>query len=277
MTSVMVTGPSGFVASHLIRRILVRTDWSVVAVGRTPPPVDTGVRFVCGDLRATDELPVVDTVFSLAANVDVAVSLETPTAVTLNNVGIACGLVDYGRRTGARIVHVTTAEVFGPGGPHDVVEPARPTNPYAASKAAQDAIFHSAVMSFGVDVISARTANVFGESQPVTKFVPTVIRNLLAGDPVRLFGDARRRWIHADDVADTLIGITGDVNVTGADLLDNRQIVERIASRLGIVPKIEVVAAGRPGHEGVYDLAPSPGMTDDLDAGLDRVVAWFAR
>jgi dTDP-D-glucose 4,6-dehydratase len=126
-------------------------------------------------------------------------------------------------------------------------------------------------------VISARTANVFGESQPVTKFVPTVIRNLLAGDPVRLFGDARRRWIHADDVADTLIGITGDVNVTGADLLDNRQIVERIAARLGIVPKIEIVAAGRPGHEGVYDLVPSPGMTDDLDAGLDRVVAWFAR
>lgn len=259
---VLVTGSSGFIGQHLMERI--PDDWTVYESS--------------GDISDSLVGPPADVVVSLAAQVDVAASLRDPRATMLNNVGVANSVVEYAASCDAHVIHVTTAEVFGPGGPHGTVDPARPTNPYAASKAAQDAIFHVASCS-GVRVSVARTANVFGEHQGSEKFVPTVIRNLQAGDTVRLFGDAKRRWIHADDVSDTLIRLAQSdpqtVNVTGADLIDNSVIVAKIGDRLGILPTIEVVAPERAGHESVYDLSPSDLVTDDLEAGLDRVVAFW--
>lgn len=278
---VAVTGASGFIAQHTINRIVETTDWDVVALSRKVLPERSRVENVRCDLLLPSRLPVVDAIVSLASEVDVAAAIASPRATLMNNASIASRVVEWAGSmpSPARVVHVSTAEVFGPGGPYGLEEPPRPTNPYAVSKAAQDAVFHCARVS-GLPVVTARTANVFGEHQPDTKLIPTIVRNLLAGDPVRLFGDAQRRHIHADDVGDALIRMVQhphDMNVTGADLVPNARIVHMVGERLGIQPVIEVVDEHRPGHEAVYDLTPSEGMTDDLEHGLDRAVAWFAR
>lgn len=281
MRVVTVTGADGFLGTHLIRRILTLTDWRVVAVSHHGMNlVNPRVWRYTADLTTNTDLPKTDVIFSVAAHVDVAASLRDPRGTVETNTGIANTIVHHARRTGALVVHVSTAEVFGPGGPHGLECPARPTNPYAASKAAQDAIFHTAKNAYSVPVVTARTANVFGEAQPAAKFVPTVVRKILAREPVRLFGHAKRRWIHADDVADTLLRIAVtpvDANVTGSELLPNEEIVHRIADRLGVDARIEIDTDVRPGHEDVYDLTPAGPVTDDLDAGLDRAVAWWSR
>lgn len=257
---VHVTGRHGFIAQHLTERITKTTAWDLVP------------------------MPEADVVFSIASSVDVPKSIERPTATVLNNVSYALGIVEAARaaKNPPLIVHLTTAEVFGPNRTCGLWEPARPTNPYAASKAAQDAIFHAAAATYGLRVVQARTANVFGEHQPVNKFVPTVVNRILDGEPVKLFGDAYRRWIHADDVADGLIGLVGSgveaANLTGSELVSNEALVGRIAARLNATPTVEVVPVERPGQETVYDVAPvNNPVRDDLDAGLDRAVAWFAR
>jgi dTDP-glucose 4,6-dehydratase len=261
---VLVTGGSGFIGKHLIARL----------------PADWIVHQTAGDISTTLRAPATDVVFSLAAQVDVAASLKDPRGTMRNNAGIAHSIVEYAQGCNAHVIHVTTAEVFGPGGPHGLWEPARPTNPYAASKAAQDAIFQVAA-SAGLEVSAARTANVFGEYQDPGKFVPTVIRNLQAGDPVTLYGAGKRRWIHANDVADALIRLAqqdpSTVNLTGAELLDNSRVVEMIGDRLGIRPTVNVKPPTRAGHEAVYDLTPCGPVTDDLEAGLDRVVSFWSR
>lgn len=279
--TVIVTGSSGFIGSHLVDRILEKTDWEVVAVSRHARAPQPRVRPRIADLRFPVMLPKADVVFSVAASVDVPKSISEPLTVFNNNAAVASTVVEYARQHDPLVVHVTTAEVFGPGGPFGLYESARPSNPYAASKAAQDAIFSAAADSYGVRYVSARTANVFGERQPENRFVPTIVRSLLGGEPVRLFGQAKRRWIHIRDVADALIALAEDphdANVTGADLLNNAEIVEGVGRRLGIVPTVEIVPVERTGQESVYDVAPvGMPISDDLEAGLDRAVAWFAR
>lgn len=271
--TVMVTGAAGFIGQHLIERILATTDWHVHAIDRANiPPMGDRVERTHGDL--TEPVPAdaqsVDVVFSLAADVDVAWSLRAPATFIANNVAIATTIVNYARAqdTPPLIVHVTTAEVFGPGGPHGWQEPAKPTNPYAASKAAQDAIFHAAATCYGIPVTTARTANVFGEHQTSDKFIPTVIRQLKAGEQVTLFGDAWRRWIHANDVADNLIALAQfdaivAANITGTHLVRNADIVHKIAWHLEVDPLIDYGGNQRPGHEDIYDLPPHDNLVDD--------------
>ena len=281
--TVMVTGAAGFIARHLIDEILATTDWDIVAVARWFD-VDYGPRVTriltdLADHESADELPPVEAVFSLAADVDVARSLDFPIVTIENNVGIANTLVNYACRLTVppTIVHVTTAEVFGPGGPHGTHEPPRPTNPYAASKAAQDAIFHAGASCYGIPLVVARTANVFGEYQSPDKFVPTVIRKLRAGEPIDMFGDAWRRWIYAGDVAGNLVQMTRSAgftaNITGARLISNADLVHKIAGKLNVTPVMNFTDTQRPGHESVYDIPPRGFFVlDDLNAGLNRMV-----
>lgn len=256
---VLVTGPNGFIARHLLARI----------------PDDWTVHLTAGDISAGLRAPEVDVVFSLAAQVDVARSIRDPRETMQTNTGIALSVVEYARQHDPLVVHVTTAEVFGPGGPYGLHHPARPTNPYAASKAAQDAIFHVA-RTEGIRVVTVRTQNVYGAYQGPGKFIPTIMRHLEVGEPVQLFGEARRRWVHADTLADNLIRLAQhptDANITGAHLVDNADIVHAVANIMGVTPRLEVVPPVRAGHESVYDLRPvNMPVPDDLTAGLVRTV-----
>lgn len=260
---VLVTGVNGFIGRHLLDR--APADWTILTNR--------------GNLAVECVAPQADVVINLASRVDVPKALEEPRQTMANNVGIAHSLVDYATKHDPLIVHVSTAEAFGPGGPYGLESPPRPTNPYAASKVAQDAVFRAAAACYGIRVVTARTANVFGDHQPVSKFVPTVIRNLIAGVPVKLFGHAKRRWIYADDVADALIALAYqpvDANLTGSTLVDNAEIVYSLAARLHVTPNLEVTEDARPGHEDVYDVEPvNMPIRDDINRGLDHMVtAW---
>lgn len=276
--TVIVTGASGFIGTHLLERVLSTTDWRVIAISRRRVPERHRIEWRQADLNDSmvPGLPRADAIISLAAEVDVLTSLRVPEETMRKNTAIAFSVARYAAQHRIPVVHVSTGEVFGPGR-HGLAAPTRPTNPYAASKAAQDAIFAASGASF----VTARTANVFGEHQPSNRFVPTVIRSLVEGKPVKLIGNATRRWIHADDVAEGLIRMVDRpvcANLTGSLLTPNRVMVEAIASRLGVVPEFEEVPVERPGQEDLYDLEPvNRPAHDDLHAGLDRAVEWWAK
>lgn len=265
---ILVTGHNGFLGQHLLKRgveVLIPAPYTEL-----------------GNVR--HELPDSDVVINLASHVDVPASMRDPHATFENNTDIAWRLIHYARETGARIIHVSSAEVFGPGGPYGPESPFKPTNPYAASKVAQDAIFGSSTACFGVDVTIARTANPFGEYQQNNKFVPVVLDRLSKGETVTLFGDASRRWIHADDVVDGLLQLAVKPSIpvahlTGSALLKNRDFVYMLSDAMGVQAHVEVLDEQRPGHEDVYDVPPymNP-VLDNINAGIRKVVeAWKSR
>ena len=78
--------------------------------------------------------------------------------------------------------------------------PARPSSPYAASKAAADAFVQAYATTFGVPAVITRCSNNYGPYQFPEKLIPLFVTNALDGEPLPLYGDGQnvRDWIHVE-------------------------------------------------------------------------------
>ena len=78
--------------------------------------------------------------------------------------------------------------------------PARPSSPYAASKAAADAFVQAYATTYGVPAVITRCSNNYGPYQFPEKLIPLFVTNALDGEPLPLYGDGQnvRDWIHVE-------------------------------------------------------------------------------
>ena len=141
--------------------------------------------------------------------------------------------LEFARPLGARVLHVSTNEVYG----HKVGLPYEPRGPYAGAKACQEIVCETYQ---DVPVTVVVTQSLFGERQQPDKLVPTAIRKLLAGEPVPLQRhDARwasRPFLHARNLAEALVVLGGDetgrrrrVHVGSSQQLNLRTVVTTLA------------------------------------------------
>lgn len=112
--TVLLTGATGFVGGEVLARLLASGE-DVVALARRPDAAAAleaaGARAVLGDLRdAGLALPPCDTIVHCAASVSFGLPLAAARQI---NVGGTRAVVAHARRTGARLVHVSTAFVAG--------------------------------------------------------------------------------------------------------------------------------------------------------------------
>jgi UDP-glucose 4,6-dehydratase len=144
---------------------------------------------------------------------------------TMSNVYGTHVLLEAAKNIGAqlrRFIHVSTDEVYG----ESTVESGdewfsetsalKPTNPYAATKAAAELMVTAYQTSFKMPCIITRGNNVFGSHQYPEKLIPKFINLLERDQPLCLHGDGshRRSFIHVTDVArafDAVLhkGVTG--------------------------------------------------------------------
>jgi dTDP-glucose 4,6-dehydratase len=323
---VLVTGGAGFAGHHLIEHLLETTDWDLVVLdsltyaGRTDRLTDCAgydpdrVSLIWHDLRAlihghlNDRIGDVQAVLHLAAESHVDRSILDPAPFVRNNVDATLNLLEWARtRDLTHFVQVSTDEVYGPaaeGQRHVEWDPHLPSNPYAASKAAQEALAIAWWRTFGVPVVISNTMNMFGERQHPEKFMPLVIRAVLSGEQVPLHArvtpggwePSARHWLHARNHADALRWMLTDTvpaaypdadrpdrwHVAGEEF-DVLQMAERIARVAGKPLRYEFVNyhSSRPGHDHRYALDPSKihsaGWKPPLsvDESLERTVRWM--
>jgi GDP-4-dehydro-6-deoxy-D-mannose reductase len=172
----LVTGASGFVGRYLVAA-LQRGGARVLGCGGPHErgdylPLDLGD---VGAIRAAFDLAQPDVVFHLAAQTFVPDSLASPIATyETNAIGtarLAQAVRDHttaGNRM-PRIVFASSAEVYGKRDPadfplHESLD-LRPANPYAASKAAAEAMLLAEARSYDLDVVVARAFNHIGPGQ----------------------------------------------------------------------------------------------------------------
>src|SRR5204862_394786 len=82
-------------------------------------------------------------------------------------------LLEHVRETGARLVQVSTDEVYGDldgGGSSREGAPLNPSSPYSAAKAAGDLLVPAYVRTFGVNASITRGSNTYGPNQYPEKF-----------------------------------------------------------------------------------------------------------
>jgi nucleoside-diphosphate-sugar epimerase len=267
---VLVTGAAGFVGSHVLEAF---REHDVLGVDTRDAP---GVQLWNG------HLPDTDLIVSLAATADPRAAISAPVQAYENNVRVMVKTLEHARHTGARVLHVSTNEVYGLGS----CLPYRPRGPYAGGKACQEIICEAYPDVPSTIVV---TQSLFGERQQPDKLVPTVIRNLMGNVPVRLQrgrdGWAVRPFLHVENLADALLYLAegepaSRVHVGADGAISVEQVAETLAAELNLILKRKPVPAGdRAGHESTVALIGNdiPGWKPVLGAedGLARTARWY--
>jgi dTDP-glucose 4,6-dehydratase len=327
MKRVLLTGAAGFVGSHVLRHILVNTDWDVVCPTTFRhkglqdririacdgiPDVYKRVKIINCDLTApispitVKEFGKIDIVFNVASESHVDRSIEEPAPFVINNVALICYLLDWARNADLeKFIQVSTDEVYGPaplGYAHREWEDLHlPSNPYSASKAAQEDIAFSYWRTYGVPLVITNTMNIIGEMQGTEKYIPMTIKKILNDEVVTIHGSSdgsnigSRFYLHARNQADGLLHVAnlsapkfGEVdmpekfNIVGEREIDNLEIAQMIASYIGKSLNYEIVDfhSSRPGHDLRYaldgDKIKNTGwsLPIPLEESLERTVKW---
>lgn len=298
MKRVLLTGGAGFIGAHTLEHLLEKTDWFVVVVdslehrgnmkrieqvlGKNPAWRER-MQFVKQNLAL--ELPVenltwwgdVDYIINMASESHVDRSIADPKPFIFNNVGLTVNMLEYARLIKPKaFIQVSTDEVYGPmynDRPFTEWQRQIPSNPYSASKSAQEAIAISYWRTYGVPLIITNTMNNIGEMQDVEKFVPMLIRDIKAGREAQIHGTKHhigsRFYLHARNHADALLFLLQKqppkygqanrpmrVNIVGDTRLSNLEMAQRIAKLLNKPLKYELVDfhSTRPGHDLHYGL-----------------------
>jgi dTDP-glucose 4,6-dehydratase len=233
---VLLTGASGFVGSHLLRHILTNTDWDVVAPVSfrhkgLPARIASAIcdqpgwqertEIVHWDMRspapASVERYSCDVFMNVASESHVDRSIASPGEFIRNNTDLVINALELARAMQPRLfLQMSTDEVYGPAygdSRHREWDPVIPSNPYSASKAAQEAVCTSYWRTYGVPVVITNTMNIIGEMQDPEKFLPMIIRSLRDGRPVTVHTapdgtPGSRFYLHARNLADAWVWLT---------------------------------------------------------------------
>lgn len=192
----------------------------------------------------------------------------------------------------SRFIQISTDEVYGDieKGTSRESHPMRPSNPYAASKAAADLVVQSYMRTHKLPLLIVRGSNNYGPYQYPEKLIPLTVTNLLEGKQIPIHGDGQqmRRWLHTKDfsTAIDLVMHKGKdfsiYNVAGTEL-SNLEIVNIIARTLNKNPDDYIYYINdRPGGDRRY----APNATKiknelgwkpqyNIKKNLADVVSWY--
>lgn len=315
---VLLTGICGFVGSHIVEHLQANTDWEIEGLATFRHMGDSirtdsfrpGVRIHRCDVsapisnRLIDRIGPIDLIINAAAESHVDRSIVDPRHFIENNVGIAISMLEYARVVKPKVfLQVSTDEVYGPAqAPEFFMEWSHllPSNPYSASKAAQEVIAISYWRTYGVPLVITNTMNMFGERQDTEKFIPMVIKRIMNGDVIQVHGTpdniGSRSYLHARNHADALLfllqrppamfgqgaAMPDRFNISGDQELDNLELASTIARIIGRDWRWEFdnFHASRPGHDLRYALDGSKIAQAGwkaplgLEESLERTVRW---
>ncbi len=213
--TIAVTGGGGFIGSAVVAR-LHGAGARVRALLGPPgapvhPPAD-GVEAIRCDITEHAALEALfagaDVVVHAAGPPSVRASFDEPLEfVRAHVLGTAC-VLEAMRRTGVRrIVHVSSAEIYGrPLG--ELVredDPPAPRSPYGAAKLAAETLVRAAAWSAGLSGYSLRPFSVYGPRMAGTSLVGTILAQAAAGSEI-LVEDlgAVRDYCYVRDLADAV-------------------------------------------------------------------------
>lgn len=297
--TILLTGVAGFIGAHTLEHIMETTDWNVVGIDslshrgnmarinqvlkKNP---EWAYRFKFHRLNLAWDMDVaklnqigdVDIIINMASESHVDRSISDPKPFIKNNVDLTVNMLELARLIQPEIfIQISTDEVYGPMHDHPYAEWERflPSNPYSASKAAQEMIAISYWRTYGVPLVITNTMNNIGEMQDVEKFVPMLIRDISEGRKAQVHGTKEeigsRFYLHARNHADALTFIINEAspvaygpknefpdkyNIVGDTQLDNLEMAKRVAELVGKPLKYELVDfhTTRPGHDMHYGL-----------------------
>jgi dTDP-glucose 4,6-dehydratase len=333
--TVLITGAAGFVGHHTLSFLLKNTDFNFIAtdsfkhkgtsarlrsVFEEIPNSTMRVKVITHDLTTPidqvtkNEFGKIDYILNIASESHVDRSISEPREFILNNTNLILTMLELARSNDnlKLFVQMSTDEVYGPaleGHNHMEWETHFPSNPYSASKAAQEDICYSYWRTYGIPMIITNTMNIIGERQDTEKFIPLIIKRIHGNLPIPVHAQkiddsqwksGSRYYLHARNQADALkfiieksskislkYGNENNVmekfNIVGEKEINNESVVNLIGEIMGVKPTINFLDfhSARPGHDLRYalngdkmnNLGWNPPVS--FEESLKRTVKWY--
>ena len=319
MSTYVVTGGCGFIGSYVIQELLKSKDKDLFIYNIDKMGIGSSEENLIQDKRVENHImdlaneehwrlnmanPLdfiskeIDYVIHLAAESHVDRSIDNPLAFVDSNLKGTANILELVRKHKARMVHVSTDEVYGHLGkddpPFTEESTLAPRSPYSATKAGSDLLVQSYIETFGIDASITRCCNNFGPRQGDEKLIPTVIRSIVKGDKIPVYGTGEniREWIHAQDHAKAILEVLEDdvsakvYNIPGSKICDNLKIIKTIIKKIeSLFPEYKrksddyiKFVEDRKGHDFKYELSTKHNLTSikkQLKFNLESTVKYY--
>ena len=266
--TVLVTGAAGFIGSHLCEALLARGHRVMALDNLSTGDIahlerllgHKGFTFQKRDvgLEPTPEMAQAGRIFNLACPASPAHYQRAPVDTVLSSVLGAWRLLELAQRSGARLLHTSTSEVYGDPEQHPQredywghVNPNGARSCYDEGKRCAEAMLMAYRQQRGVDVCMARIFNTYGPrlSPGDGRVVSNFIVQALQGEDLTIYGDGQqtRSFCYVDDTLRGLLllmdgGEVGPINIGNPGehtMLELAEMVLRLTdsrSRLVFMP-----------------------------------------
>jgi UDP-glucose 4-epimerase len=291
---VLVTGASGFLGTHLRRRLRA-SGAEVHGVSRRTPSGDAeAISWECADL--TDEAAVrsilqrvrPDIVFHLSGHGGGAPDLHNVLPTFRSDLMTTVNVLTFA--TELRVSRIVLAASLEEPSPQDADVP--PASPYAAAKWSSSMYSRMFHLLYGTPVATVRPFMTYGPGQQPHKLVPYVILSLLQSEAPKLSSGQRGvDWIYVEDVIDGMLaaalapGVEGVCFDLGSGELVSIKHVVQVLVRLvgnGVQPQFGALPdrpAERVRAASLTEPAAALGWLPHtrLEEGLRRTVDWYRK
>ena len=261
MSKVLVTGGAGFIGSHIVDGLIAR-GYEVIVIDDESSTANeeffyneeaTYVKQSICNPHTKTFYDGVDYVFHLAAHSRIQPALNNPIECVETNVLGTATVLQFAREAGVKkVINSSTSSSYGlknkPPLKEDMIPD--PLNPYSVSKISAEGICKMYTDLFGLQCITLRYFNVYGDRQPLRgTYAPVVglfLEQKKAGKPLTIVGDGeqRRDFTHVKDVVkanlaciDSVIGGYQTINIGTSKNYSVNEIAAMISDNVEFIPE----------------------------------------
>ncbi len=230
MKKILITGGAGFIGSHLTKGLLEK-GYQVIVYdnllrgNKLDKEVLSKITFIKADVRdyvlLNEAARGCDVIFHFAAilGVDIVADnpIETMDVETIGMRNVANAAIENGIK---KILYASTSGIYG----HTAIEKAvdeeiqvDPRTSYAMAKRYNEIYLAALHEEKGIDTISLRFFNVYGDKQDTRMVIPRFFDQAIKGEPITVFGTGKqtRDFTYIDDTVKSCILLMEKVQGNG--------------------------------------------------------------
>lgn len=235
MTSVLVTGASGFIGQNLLKG-LQRENQKIYVLRRGDNPVESRSPVNSITLKQLSELnEEFETVYHCAGS-GVNPNSRTPESLISGNITFSIDLMSALRSCKVqRFINLGSCSQYGSAENKELIDEEHSLDSkslYGVTKTCSEKALQTIAADRGIDFIGFRIFGVYGPGEANQRLIPAIVQSLLAGRRVPLTsGTQIRDFLHVEDVIGALTSDPGPgiYNLCSAVGVPVREVAETVA------------------------------------------------